>query len=142
MSNVFVPPHIQSLSVMKERAESVAAEVKHLADALRVEYTRQLLQNTFPRHTRAVFTRDFDEDEPTLTRLLSADDEVATLDLSNQGEDYHTLTNELKTVVNEAEQQITRIGSDIDIFEHLDPGEVERDDGIDFILDLTAGATA
>ncbi|WP_424863024.1 hypothetical protein [Streptomyces sp. MMS24-I29] len=142
MSTASLSPYLLSLSAMKEKAEDVAAQAKHLADTLRAEYARQLLRDAFPGHTRAVFTRDFNEDEPAPTRLLSADDETAALDLSKEAEDYSALTPELKQAVVDAELQIVQIGSDIDILEHLDPGEVEYDDGVDFTLDLTTEATA
>lgn len=131
-----ITPHIGSLGAFTERAVKVAAEAKHLADSLRAEYARQLLHEHFPGHTLAVFARNWDEDNPALIQLLSANDAYPDLDLMKPAPDFDDLPQDKRAAVIEAEAKIVAIGADDDILEHLDPGAEEHQDWTEFVLYL------
>ncbi len=129
-------PHIQTLQLMKDMAEDVAARAKRSADTLRTEYARQLLRGAFPGHSLAVFARQWDQHEPTLVQLLSSRVDSADLDLAGDAGDFSALTPTAKRAITQAERQIVRIGSDEDILEHLLAGDAEHDGWYEFNLPL------
>lgn len=131
-----VAPHIGSLKAFTEHAVRVAAEAKHLADSLRAEYARQLLHEHFPNHALAVFARNWDEDQPSLIQLLSANDAASDLDLMKPAPDFEDLPQEKRAAVIDAEAKIIAIGSDDEILEYLDPGAEEHQDWTEFVLYL------
>lgn len=131
-----IPPHIQSLKRMKDQAEDVEARAKTLADALRADYAANLLHDAFPDYALAIFARRWDEDEPALLQLLSAEADKPDLELGNDERSFIDLPEDKKSIVIEAERSVIRIGSDQDILDHLDPGDTEHDDWYEFVMHL------
>lgn len=135
-STAEVPPHVRSLELMKSRAENVAASAKHLADTLRAEYARLLLAEAFPGYTLAIFSRNWDEDEPKLLQILSDHRDLDDIDLSLSSP--AALPADQQSAAYAAQLQIRLIGSDDEILEHLDPGETEHEGWEEFVLYLDA----
>lgn len=135
-STAEVPPHVRSLELMKNRAESVAASAKHLADALRAEYARLLLVEAFPGYALAVFARNWEEAEPKLLQILSDRRDLTDVDLSLSSP--AALPADQQRAAYEAQLQIRLIGDDDAILEHLDPGETEHEGWEEFVLYLAA----
>jgi hypothetical protein len=134
VSTAEIRPHVRSLELMKSRAESVAADAKHLADSLRAEYARLLLAEAFPGYTLAVFARSWGEDSPRLLQVLSDRRDQIDIDLSESNP--AALPQAQQTAVYAAQLQITLIGSDDEILEHLDPGETDHEGWEEFVLYL------
>lgn len=129
------PAHVRSLGLLKESAERVAGEAKHLADSLRAEYARLLIAEAFPEHTLAIFARNWDEEKPMLIQLLAGQTDIADLDLQEDPE-LDSIAPEKRKLLIEAERAIQVIGSDDDILRHLSPGETEHGDWTEFQLVL------
>lgn len=124
---------IAQIDAEREDAEKVLAEAKTAADALRAEHAAAALRQAFPQHTLAVFTRAWDEDGPKLYQLLSSQEGVDDIDLEEDGE---KLTREQLVACSVADRAIRLIGSDDEIYEHLDLPDEEHQDWTEFDLSL------
>lgn len=129
-------PSMKSLAAMRDRAEDVATRAKTMADTLRVAYARELLREAFPGYTLAVFARDWNEDQPLLLQILSDQPDQVDIDLSLSSPAF--LPDDQRLAAYEAQLQIAKIGSDEEILEHLDPGEIEHEGWEEFMLSLAA----
>lgn len=132
---ITAPAHVRSLGMLKESAERVAGEAKHLADSLRAEYARLLIAEAFPGHTLAIFARNWDEEKPVLIQLLTNQPQSTDLDLQEDPE-LESIAPEKRKLLIEAERAIQIIGSDDDILQHLSQGETEHADWTEFQLVL------
>lgn len=124
---------IEQILAERQVAEVALSEAKNKADAARAEYAAALLGETFPQHTLAVFTRNWDQDEPHLLQLISGAEGVEDLEV---WEERDQLSPEQLHAVNQAEIAIVLIGSDDDILEHLDPSDEYHNDWVEFDLPL------
>jgi len=112
------------------RAERAAAEealeqAKLKADALRAEFARTILHETFPTHEIAIFSRHYDEEEPELLHILGGLADIEEWPLGTPG----------REAILEAETAIQLMGHDDDILEFLTQGE-EHEGWIEFQLPL------
>ena len=73
---------LPSPAVSLEEAERALSRVQSAVDSMRAAEARRLLSLAFPRHSTAVFVRDWDEDRPRLVQLLSTEDGVDDVDLT------------------------------------------------------------
>lgn len=73
---------LPSPAVSLEEAERALSRVQAAVDSMRAAEARRLLSLAFPRHSTAVFVRDWDEDRPRLVQLLSTEDGVDDVDLT------------------------------------------------------------
>lgn len=124
-------------------AEIALEEAQRAADALRVAHARRLLSDAFPRHAVAVFVRNWDEDRPRLVQLLSAEEGVADIDLTE--DPSAPLPRGTSEAFGEAERAVRRIGDDDRLLAQVGlygaDFEHEHDGWVEFDLPLAAAET-
>lgn len=116
-------------------AEIALDEAEHAADMLRVAYARRLLSDAFPHHGVAVFVRSWNEDRPQLVQLLSSQEGVEDIDLTQNPPT--PLPKGTSKAFREAKRTIQRIADDDRLlaqvnlygadFDHVHDGWVEFD---------------
>ena len=126
---------VEEVGAALQIAEIALEEAERAADVLRVAHAHRLLSDAFPRHAVAVFVRNWDEDRPRLVQLLSAEEGVADVDLTE--DPSAPLPKGTSEAFGEAERVIQRIGDDDRLlaqvslygadFEHEHDGWIEFD---------------
>jgi hypothetical protein len=127
--------NIDEIARRRTATEALLHAAKTTADAARAEHAKALLSDAFPQHTLAVFTRNWDQDEPHLLQLISGAEGVDDLQV---WEERDRLSPEQLHAVNQAEIAIVLIGADDDILEHLDRSDEFHEDWVEFDLPLAA----
>lgn len=128
----------EQLKAARDIAEEALAESKAAADVLRVAYSMAVLSDAFPQHSLVVFARSWDQDEPRIIQILSATEGVEDIDV--QEPEAVSLSDEQWRAINEADNSIVAIGSDEEIWQHLDAGEEEHEDWYEFDLAINIHA--
>lgn len=134
---------IDQLASDRALTETHLATALSLANKMRTRHARAVLVEAFPQHSLAVFTRNWDQDEPRLIQLLApadADTSVLDLDLTDD-EVVHALTSGQQSAINTADMAIRLIGdraNDEELWNHLEAPDEEREDWYEFQLDITS----
>lgn len=133
---------IDSIAADRALAETHLATAQSLTNKLRARHAHAVLVKAFPHHSLAVFTRNWDQDEPRLIQLLApADADAAIQDIDvTDDELVQSLPIEQQRAINIADMAIRLIGdrsNDEELWNHLDAPDEEREDWYEFQLDLT-----
>lgn len=102
---------------------SFADSLKSVHNAVLAAHAHALLSEAFPRHSTAIFVRNWDEDSPHLLQLLSGDAAVPDYDTTEQDGRPDWISPEQWSALVEAERAIAYLGTDEEVHEHLEPGE-------------------
>lgn len=125
-------------------AEIALDEAERAADVLRVAHARRLLSDAFPHHSVAVFVRNWDEDRPRLVQLLSSEEGVEDVDLTDNPS--APLPKGTSEAFGEAERAIRRIADDERLLAQVSlygaDFEHEHDGWVEFDLPLAASERA
>ncbi len=105
----------------------------------RTAYVRELLHNSFPEHTTAVFSRRWDEDCASLVRLASPHTNRAPVPVATAA-DRDSLTDLQREVITKANRVIHRFDTDEDLLEFLEFGAPDNDNYYEFVLRLKPAA--
>jgi hypothetical protein len=128
---------IEEIEAARDIAETVLDSAKRPADLLRVMHAKAVLRQAFPQHAVAVFARYWDQDEPRLIQLISAEDDVE--DVAVQDDDVAAaLTDVQKRAASVADRAIRLLGSDDEVWNYLDEPDEEHEDWYEFDLTLAA----
>ncbi|MCI4659694.1 hypothetical protein [Cryobacterium zhongshanensis] len=126
---------IEEIEAARDIAETILDSAKRPADLLRVMHAKAVLRQAFPQHAVAVFARYWDQDEPRLIQLISAEDDVEDVEL--QDDDVATaLTGDQKRAASVADRAIRLLGSDDEVWNYLDAPDEEHEDWYEFDLTL------
>ncbi|HEU5223128.1 MAG TPA: hypothetical protein VFU07_05530 [Candidatus Lumbricidophila sp.] len=117
---------LDRLAAERAEAENLLDAQLFATNALRAAHARALLEHAFPKHSLAVFVRHEDERSPRLYQLLCNNDDSEDLEIDQSS----TFQNEANTVqkfaVLWANLAIEAMGSDEDIWLHLDQPETHQ----------------
>ncbi|ROR76049.1 hypothetical protein SAMN06295974_3804 [Plantibacter flavus] len=126
---------IDEIAHRRHAAEEAFRTAKAHADELRIEHTRLVLGAAFPRHTVAIFARQWDEDQACLVQLLTDQPGVTDIDLMNDPTDG-ILLSEQRRAIALADQAVILVGSDEDLWRLIGTPEVDHSDWSEFPLEL------
>lgn len=141
-----MPTTLELITADRSLAEAHLATAQSLVNKLRTRHAHTVLAEVFPHHSLAVFTRNWDQDEPHLIQLLApadAHESILDLDLTDD-EVVQTLTIEQQRAINTADMAIRLIGdraNDEELWNYLDAPDEVREDWYEFQLDLTNDTT-
>lgn len=140
--NITIPnPRVGDLARARDLMEHHLEEVKRVTDSIRTRHAKAALKEQFPGYAVAVFARTWETDEYYLMQLIAAAQPAtkACADINFDEDGGSGLTVVQKDAVRIAEAAICAIGSDHDIWEHLEMADDEHDGWYEFDLVLDDG---